>query len=111
MAKYQFLIEDNKVTAVSSYAGRPVQASAKCHPDDKFNVEYGKELAEARCNQKIAYKRRQRAIQKMKETQEAFEIAKRKYNKMVSYFDDSMDALCEANDKLLYVEAKAHMGN
>ena len=44
------------VVAVSSYAGKTVRGVAKCDPRDTFDIEKGKELAAARCNEKIAYK-------------------------------------------------------
>ena len=108
MAKYDFLTEDNKITAVSSYAGRPVKASAKCDPKDKFNEAYGKELAQARCDVKVAYKRRQRAIRKMKKAREDLLKAQYQYNKMVAYFDDASEAYEEACDILLFTESKSY---
>lgn len=112
MAKYNFYYGESQygtkeVIAVSSYAGRPVRATAKCHPNDEYSEEMGKKLAKARCDQKVAYKRRQRAIRKLEEAREALKIAQRKYNKMVAYFDDATDALEEANDDLLYMESIA----
>ena len=45
------------VVAVSSYAGKTVRGVAKCDPRDTFDIEKGKELAAARCNEKIAEKK------------------------------------------------------
>jgi hypothetical protein len=57
MFKYKFYRADNKVIAVSSFAGKPVRGIAKCDPADNFSVENGEELAAARCNNKISAKR------------------------------------------------------
>lgn len=61
---YRYIVTPNKVIALSSYAGRPVRGIAKCHPNDTFDVEYGKKLAAARCNYKIAVKRHKAAQDK-----------------------------------------------
>ena len=54
---YQFYQFDHKradgttcirIVAVSSFAGKPVKAHADCHPNDEFDLEYGKSLAAAR---------------------------------------------------------------
>ena len=42
------------VKAVSTYAGQNIFGKAVCHPNDKFDLEKGKELAAARCNEKVA---------------------------------------------------------
>ena len=44
------------VKAVSTYAGQNIFGKAVCHPNDKFDLEKGKELAAARCNEKVAEK-------------------------------------------------------
>lgn len=41
--------EKNKcVIATGSYKGKRVKAVARCHPEDEFDVEKGKEIAKAR---------------------------------------------------------------
>lgn len=61
---YKYIVTNDKVIALSSYAGRTVRGIAKCHPNDTFDVEYGKKLAAARCNEKIAIKRHKAAEKK-----------------------------------------------
>lgn len=58
---YRFVVTPTKVIALSSFAGRTVRGVAKCHPGDSFDEEFGKRLAAARCNKKIAEKRYARA--------------------------------------------------
>jgi hypothetical protein len=64
---YTYYIHGNEVIAVSTYAGKIVRGIAKCNPVDEFDVERGKVLAAARCNLKVAKKRRTRAAKKYQE--------------------------------------------
>lgn len=59
--------ETKKVIAVSTFAGKTVRGVAKCHPNDSFDEEFGKKLAVARCNLKVAQKRQARADCKVRE--------------------------------------------
>ena len=45
------------VKAITTYAGQPVSATAKCDPTDDFDIEFGKQLALKRLDLKIAKKR------------------------------------------------------
>jgi hypothetical protein len=93
------------VVAISSYAGRPVRGVAKCNPGDEFDVEFGMNLAAARCNLKIAQKRNKRACEKYIEAAEARNRANERLAKMERYFCDSKDACDEAAEKLKSVLA------
>jgi hypothetical protein len=75
MRKIKFYNSDNKVIAVSSFGEQPVKGVAKCDPDDTFSLEIGKELAEARCNLKVATKRTKYAKTKLDEATDAFNAA------------------------------------
>ena len=61
---YRYFIAGNKVIAVSTYAGKTVRGIAICSPEDEFDIEFGKKLAAARCNEKVAEKRLNRASNK-----------------------------------------------
>ena len=94
---YQFKNKNGGITviAASTYAGHTVKGYAKCDPGDTFNLEKGKELAEARCNEKIALKRRANAVKKYREAALIADQAHNHYNKMAQYFmdaDDQVDA-------------------
>ena len=75
MRKIKFYNSDNKVIAVSSFGEQLVKGVAKCDPSDTFSLEIGKELAEARCNLKVASKRVKYADTKLDEAIAAFDAA------------------------------------
>lgn len=111
MSRYKFIITDDKVICLSSYMGRTVRGVAKCSPNDEFNEEFGRKLAQARCDYKVAQKRYERAAQKSNEAEDALHAAKRYFVKMENClweaeeaFDDAASALME----LLDSEADAH---
>lgn len=78
-----------RVVAVSSFAGRPVKGYADCHPHDEFDLEYGKELAAARCAEKIAAKRCKRAYNKVDEAKAMAVAAMAHLQKMMKYESDA----------------------
>jgi hypothetical protein len=96
--RYKFFTNENKVVAVSSYAGKTVRGTAKCDPKDSFNLEKGKKLAAARCNAKVAKKRYQRALQKHWEAIIAYEKAKDYLTQMEDYAASSVSELVEAEN-------------
>ena len=90
--KYFHESGDNKVIAVSTYAGKTVRGVAKCAPEDDFNLMAGMELAASRCNLKVARKRLHRAVNKKVEALGKLIEAKAYYSRMCAYYDDSLDA-------------------
>ena len=78
-----------RVVAVSSFAGKPVKAHADCHPNDEFDLEYGKALAAARCGEKVAAKRCKRAYNKVDEAQALVNAALAHLQKMMRYEADA----------------------
>ena len=95
---YQYYVDEKNrmVIAVCRYAGRNVRGTAKCSPDDEFNIEFGKELATARCEEKKAKIKIQNASAKYLVAAEEFEKAKRQLYKMKAYFMDAVDQHDEA---------------
>ena len=90
--KYSFEVVDNKVTATSTYCGKPVSAFAKCDPRDEFSEEDGKKLAAARCNEKIADKRRARAKEKLDEALMTLDIVYQDMLKAKEFYIDAQRA-------------------
>lgn len=61
MARYTFYKQGNNVICVSHYAGKTVKGIAKCAPSDNYDENFGKALAQLRCDIKVANKRYQAA--------------------------------------------------
>ena len=99
---YQFKNENGgtTVTAASTYAGRTVKGYAKCDPRDSFSIEKGKELAAARCNLKIAEKRKMRAADKYMYAAFEADKAAEYFDRMKQYFMDADDQVDEARAEL-----------
>ena len=99
MTKYQFYTDGKtKVIAVSTYAGKVVRGVAKCDANDTFSLEKGKELAAARCNQKIAKKRLTRAENKRREIIKENHKIVIAIKKVFRYKEDSEKALIDAEN-------------
>lgn len=97
---YKYVVTPTKVIALSTYAGKVVRGVAKCSPQDKFDVDYGKELAAARCNLKVAQKRLKRAGKVYTAASKAMRLAERDCDFAVDYWERSNQELFEAVDHL-----------
>lgn len=98
--KYRFYVTKNKVVAVSTYGGKNVRGVAKCAPEDAFSVEKGKELAAARCNARVAAKRRARATKEYARAIAELTKAERMADKMRDYSIDAVNADIEARQRI-----------
>lgn len=97
---YKHFQTGNKVIAVSSFGGRAVRGIAKCDPRDQFDFETGKEIAEARCNYKIAKKRLRFAEDQCDAIGECLRILENEYARSLSYYKDAQAKLVEAENSL-----------
>ena len=52
------------IKAVTTYEGRTVYGVAYLHPDDSYNYELGKEIAELRCTLKVIERKNKRYSRK-----------------------------------------------
>ena len=99
--KYKYVVKDNKeIIAISTYAGKTVKARASCNPEDKYDEEFGKKLAAARLECKVAKKRVANAKRKRENARNAFLEADRYYNKTQDYYNDSCKGIAEAEKHL-----------
>ena len=89
MARYNFYKTKNKVICVSSYAGKTVRGIAKCSPEDAFDEEKGKRLAQLRCDLKVAAARVRNAEAKMDEAEKVLTSAEVRFDNMCAYYDDA----------------------
>ena len=97
LEKYKFeQVDEKTMKATSTYCGKEVWATAKCDPRDNFSEEDGKKLAAARCNVKIADKRRARAKSKVNEAMMVLEIVYEDFLKAKRYADDAQRAYDKA---------------
>ena len=97
---YKYVVMPTKVIALSTYAGRTVRGIAKCHPNDTFDEEYGKKLAAARCNAKIAEKRYARALSKYNEYVNRIHKLEVDFTDVCDYLRSSAEKLKAAKEEL-----------
>ncbi len=97
LEKYRYYTDGNRVIAVSTYAGKTVRGVAVCHPDDTFDLELGKRIAAAKCNEKVAEKRLHRAADKAIQAGIDVAIAKQHQDEMSAYYNDAFSAYNEAS--------------
>ena len=97
LEKYRFYQHGNRIIAVSTYGGKTVRGVAICHPDDTFDIELGKRLAAARCNEKVAMKRYARATKQLETAMAEYAHADEHMHKMSDYRNDSFVAMNEAS--------------
>ena len=110
LEKYRFYQNGNRIIAVSTYGGRTVRGVAICHPDDKFDMDLGKRLAAARCNEKVAAKRYARATKRYKDAEDAYRVASENVDRMSDYRNDAFIAMNEAFQAVdaLVAEVRTH---
>ena len=105
--KYDFYTtKDNTTIAVSTYAGKTVKGVAKVDPRDKFDAEFGKELAAARWNAKVARKRKMRANRQYSKAKAEYLKAREYLHKMERYQLEASQAYELANYKVAEIESK-----
>ena len=104
--RYSYYTYTNKITgsqivvATSTYAGKTVRGTAKCISLDEFDFQKGKELAAARCAEKIALRRSARAARKLGEAERALAEAQKFYDDMLYYSQDSWQNLEDAKARV-----------
>ena len=101
---YKYVYHKNKVIAISSFAGKPVKATAKCDPADGYVKELGELIAKSRCDIKVAKRRRKHAGKKLEEAKKELEAAKARVAKMEAYVLDAYELHQQAKqayDKLM----------
>lgn len=98
---YKYIETPNKVIALSTYAGKTVRGIAKCHPNDTFDIEFGRKLAAARCNAKIAAKRVANAQNKYWAAHDKLVEANNVFEKTTTYY---LDAVAQLKDAETYLD-------
>lgn len=99
--KYKHVVlENGDVISISSFAGKTVRGVAHCHPEDKFNLDKGIAIADAKCALKIAKLREKRATKCMCDAHDAFMKADELLDKEERYYADAISEVAHAQDKL-----------
>ena len=83
-----------EIIAISKYNGKTVKAKAVCSPNDEFDYKVGKDLAIARCNEKVAYKRWLRANAKLNALAQKLQDLEEEKFKVALFFYDATQ-LCK----------------
>lgn len=90
---YKFILDNEenptKVIVLTKYAGRPVRGIAKCSPNDTFNETLGRDLAQLRCDLKVAKLRMKRAMVKYAEAAKEWNRADEHLADMEDYYFNS----------------------
>lgn len=111
--KYQFKVfektnadgsKSSVVMALSTYSGKVVKGVAKCIASDPFDLEKGKQLAAARCDEKVCRKRKAQAIKKYKEAKRLFDEAQKHLCTMGDYYYDADKEHNESLSRLYTIE-------
>ena len=104
--KYNIVIHQHKdyatteIIAYSTYAGKVVRGKAICHINDQYDEEKGKELAVARCAEKIARKRQARSARLLKKANDQLKMAQKYVDDMAQYNADACAEVVETQADL-----------
>lgn len=98
---YNYIVKRRMVSAGARFAGNWVWGHAKCHPDDEYNENFGKALAAARCNQKIAELRWKRAKKRYEEARRAVAEVHVAFDEACDYLTNSYDRRKAARDRVI----------
>ena len=104
---YNYIVKRRMVSAGARFAGNWVWGHAKCHPDDEYNENFGKALAAARCNQKIAELRWKRAKKRYEEARRAVAEVHVAFDEACDYLTNSYDRRKAARDRVIDLLAQS----
>ena len=80
----------NCIYCVSHFAGNAVRGIAKHDPVDEYDMEYGRRLAQARCDKKVSEKRCKRALEKVEAAKAKLLAAEEELARMTEYLSDAI---------------------
>ena len=106
--KYHFYhnTENGIVVCTTLYKGQIVRGTAKCSPEDSFNIEVGKKLAYLRCKQKFMHKKLKRARKVYADTVREYAKAQSAYGVAQEFVTDVEIQLDMLNDELTNFQRK-----
>lgn len=94
------------VYMISHYAGEVVKGSAKCSPEDEFDLEYGKRLAAARCNEKVVEKRCLSLGEKLVYISHDLDTLQAQYNVLYGHLEKALHELNAASKQVYDIESE-----
>ena len=105
--KYHFYHNKDSGTIVCTvlYKGQIVRGTAKCSPEDDFNIGVGKQLAYLRCRKKLIKKKLKRARKAYNKAFEDDIKAKNNLYKAYEFVTDSEIQFNNVNKELAELEA------
>ena len=106
MRQYTYHVTEDKVYCITKFAGKAIKGVAKCDPEDTFNLDTGKKLAQLRCIAKIAKKKHKIAIMKMEEARNKLHDATKYMITAEENYNDTFKKMCEVNLELEEFENK-----
>lgn len=102
---YKFVFTNQReVSAGARFAGQWVWGHARCHPDDEYDESFGKALAAARCNCKIADLRFKRACEKYHEKMLAMKQAKAEFEDACEYLTNAYELRKQARHRVYAID-------
>ena len=105
--RYNYIIDGNYIAAGAKFAGNWVWGHAYCHEADEFDEDFGKSLAAARCNAKIAELRWKRAKKHYEEARRAVAEAHVAFDEACDYLTNSYDRRRAARDRVIDLLAQS----
>ena len=111
MARYTYFNgtdkDGRKITCcISRFAGKPVRGIAKCSTTDTFDEQFGRYLAQARCDLKVSEKRVARAEQLYAEAVLAEKAAVERKLKMAKYLIDAKNDVVRYSAQIVELDNK-----
>ena len=106
--KYHFYhnSENGTVVCTTIYKGKIIRGTAKCSPEDDFDIEAGKRLAYLRCKQKFLRKKLKRAEIVHTEAIREYAKAQNMFAVASEFVEDVKMQLDVLNDDLAQLEQK-----
>lgn len=100
--KYRFYHNavNGTVVCTTLYKGQTVRGTAKCSPEDNFDIEVGKKLAYLRCRQKFMRKKLKRAQQVYAETVKEYAKIQNMHGVAIEFMEDVEIQLEQINNAL-----------
>lgn len=106
--KYKFVVDEEhgRVYAITNDAGESIRGMATCCEQDKFDVEFGKQLAAARANEKVAIRKHKRAKKAMEDAACLMDYANMIFSGAKVFLQDTEENLAAAKKKTAKLSKK-----